>query len=309
MSVQIANVSLSAAVVGTTGSIDLGAIPPPTIGAQMNPKQMLAATLLIFNESACGLTASFPVSGETFTIAAGHWKQVTVPPNETTLKYDVIYVLPNPFVSKLLVDLYLPGEAMDSIGSLGNSPASVGSTYGSSQFRNISVPLAPITLTNRGVTLTAGSDIVLRTDTFPGGAPPGGATPVVYVYCYYLYFSLSTPGGNGNQFADMTFYADLMNGATLVASRLLDQFFVTSINQSVGISIVPHAFAPAYPASNFFAGFGLPLSGVRWRFHVENAGGGVAPISAWWNVGVGVDLANSVGPGTHGNFAPNVGVF
>lgn len=122
MSIQVANQDLSTAVVGTKGTIQLGAIPPPTIGDQMRPHAAQYAVLYIMNESACGLTCTFPVTGETFTVAAGAWKEIAVPANETQLNYQVIYLLTGPIVSRLLADLYLPGEHRDSIGVLGNSP-------------------------------------------------------------------------------------------------------------------------------------------------------------------------------------------
>lgn len=122
MSIQVANKDLSGAVIGTKGAIPLGQIPPLPLQSQMAPKQALAATLMIYNESGCGLTCTFPVSQEVFTVPAGGWKQITVPPNETELDYLVVYVLPNAPVTLLLADLYLPGEALDHIGILGNSP-------------------------------------------------------------------------------------------------------------------------------------------------------------------------------------------
>lgn len=129
MSIQVANIDLSAAVVGTVGAIPLGqSMPPPTIAQQMQPQAMIVAQLVVFNESGCGLTLTFPVSRETLTCPAGGWRQIAVPPNEISLQYQVTYVLPNAPVSQLLVDLYLPGEAPDSIGTLGNSPIGVAGT-------------------------------------------------------------------------------------------------------------------------------------------------------------------------------------
>lgn len=127
MSIQLAPVDLSTAVVGTAGSVALGqAMPPPTIGQQMRPTATVGATLVLFNESGAGLRCTFPSSGESFTVPGGGWRQVAVPPGETQLSYAVQYVLPGANVSLFLVDLYLPGEAPDSIGVLGNSPIGVG---------------------------------------------------------------------------------------------------------------------------------------------------------------------------------------
>jgi hypothetical protein len=124
MSTQIANISLVGAVVGvTTGTIPLGrSIPPPTIAQQMRPQQTAGSTLFVWNESGCGLSCLFPLSGESFTLPAGQWRQLQVPPGEESLLYVVSYILPNAPISLLLADLYLPGEPIDPMGVLGNSP-------------------------------------------------------------------------------------------------------------------------------------------------------------------------------------------
>lgn len=129
MSIQVANINLSAAVVGTAGSIPIGqSTPPPTLAQQMRPTAEAGPTLMVWNESGCGLTCTFPLTRETFTIPAGQWRQLSVPPAETQLLYQVIYVLPNAPVSLLLADLYVPGEQLDGMGALGNSPVNGGAT-------------------------------------------------------------------------------------------------------------------------------------------------------------------------------------
>lgn len=123
MSVQVANISLASAVIGTTGTIPLSQVtPPPTIAQQMRPQAERGPNLFVWNESGCGLTCLFPLTRATFTIPAGGWRQVAVPPGEESLSYVVTYVIPNAPVSSLLADLYQIGEELDTIGVLGNSP-------------------------------------------------------------------------------------------------------------------------------------------------------------------------------------------
>ena len=128
MSVQVANIDLSTAVVGTTGSIQIGqSLPPSTLVQQMNPQIAPRPELQVFNESGCGLTCMWPTTRETFTIPAGQWRRLYLPPGETQLMYVVIYVLPNAPVSRLIADLYYVGELHDYVGVLGNSPVNGGS--------------------------------------------------------------------------------------------------------------------------------------------------------------------------------------
>lgn len=111
MSAQVANIDLSAAVVGTSGSILIGqSLPPATIHQQMNPQAAPRPELLVFNESGCGLTCMWPTSRETFTIPAGQWRRLCIPPGETELFYTVLYVLRNAPVAVLLADLCYVGE-------------------------------------------------------------------------------------------------------------------------------------------------------------------------------------------------------
>lgn len=129
MSIQVASINLSTAIVGTAGTIPLSqATPPPTLQQQMRPLQAEGPNLFVWNESGCGLTCLWPLSRETFTLPAGQWRLLKVPPGEEQLFYQVTYVIPNANVSLLLADLYHPGEPLDPMGVLGNSPVAVGGT-------------------------------------------------------------------------------------------------------------------------------------------------------------------------------------
>lgn len=313
MSIQIANIDLSGAVVGTAGKITIPSMPPTPIAAQMAPQRWSGATLLVYNESGCGLTVTFPISNETITIAAGHWKQLHVPPDEVELDYIVIYVLPNAPVSLLLADLYLATEAVDSVGSLGNSPIGLGTTFAqSNQQRVITLPIAPISLVTRNQAPPApGSDTILRIDGL-GATPPGGSkTPTINMYLYYCCVRLSTPSTNYTLW-DATLFCDIMSTTTVEASIVMHNILVYSSFAAANTPyLAPHDFMPAtatMQSQSFnFGGLPPPLTAVRWRLHTNGIVGG--PPAAWWDIGVGVDIVNTVGPGTHGNFTINTGIF
>lgn len=133
MSIQVAAINLGSAVVGTAGSIQFGqALPPPTLSQQMQHANVTGSNLFVWNESGCGLTCLWPTTGETFTIPAGQWRLLYVPPGETQLHWVVTYIIPNAPVSLLLADLYRAGEPLDPIGVLGNSPLGVTGTVSTS---------------------------------------------------------------------------------------------------------------------------------------------------------------------------------
>lgn len=139
MSFNVAQIDLTAATVGTKGNIPLGqAIPPPTIKQMMRPLQeQEGATLSVLNESGCVLLCTWPAAGKSFSLTAGQWKQLNVPPGEIELDYLVIGLIPNAPVSLLLADLYLPGEQIDDTGVLGNSPIGVSGAVSTSNIQTL----------------------------------------------------------------------------------------------------------------------------------------------------------------------------
>jgi hypothetical protein len=128
MSVQVANVNLNAATVGTVGTLVSFAqlLPPPTLAQQMRPQDHAdkVAHLLIFNETGCLLTIALPESRQTKTLPAGRWLNLPVPPHEVAVTYLVTAVATGVF-SSLLADFYWPGEPVEDLGVLGNSPIGV----------------------------------------------------------------------------------------------------------------------------------------------------------------------------------------
>lgn len=128
MSVQVANINLSAAVAGNAGQVvSLGTLlPPPTIQQQMRPQDNKnLATLLLFNESGCLLQIVLPESRQTKTLPAGRWLELQIPPHETAVNYLVLGVAGGAPFSNLLADYFAPGEPVDPLGVVGNSPVGV----------------------------------------------------------------------------------------------------------------------------------------------------------------------------------------
>lgn len=122
MSQQVAAINLSAAVIGTTGAISWqSAAVPPTIRQQMLPQQTGAA-LLVWNDSGCILRCVYPTTLESFTLTAGAWRELHPPAGEIVINYTVTAIFPNATVSFLLADYFAPGEPVDAVGTLGNSP-------------------------------------------------------------------------------------------------------------------------------------------------------------------------------------------
>lgn len=141
MSVQIASVNTAAFVVGTSGAVSWEhTAPPPTIRQQMRPGTDLSGpTVVVFNESACQFLISLPLTGQTFSLPAGRWVSLRVPPNEISLSYRVTAVASNgnPLFNNLLVDFYSPGEPVDEIGTLGNSPIGATTTNLTTQLTTV----------------------------------------------------------------------------------------------------------------------------------------------------------------------------
>lgn len=116
-------IDLSAAIVGTTGTIDLTPVAPTSNPAYTQQ----SAILQVYNESGCGLRLSFRDTLGGTDLPAGGWKDIAVPLGEGAVNYTVVYVLASSLVSKLLATYYLPNEPVPRSGSVGNSPINGGS--------------------------------------------------------------------------------------------------------------------------------------------------------------------------------------
>lgn len=118
MSIPMSPISLTGATAGQKATIplnNLGIIADPSLIQK-------PGTLYFFNDSGAGLQISLDTSQSGFFLPAGAWKPVSIGPGEASFTYVVVYVLPNPPVSSLLVEYYAPGEAVPPTVTLGNSP-------------------------------------------------------------------------------------------------------------------------------------------------------------------------------------------
>ncbi len=133
MSIPIAQINLSGVLVGATGKIDFANTGISAGGVSANPAHTKGAgTVHIFNESGSGLIIAFQTSGDSFFLPAGGWTDKKVGGGEAGMNYTVIYNLPNPPVTLLLVTYYNPHEPIPYVPTLGNSPIGIGGTIATS---------------------------------------------------------------------------------------------------------------------------------------------------------------------------------
>lgn len=136
MSVQIPQIDLTNAVVGTPGSIPLSNVS--NTGSSFYASSNQYGTLQIFNDSGAGLRLKCQRSSYTTDLPAGGWRNIPIAPGETGVDYKVAYLLPNPPVSLVLPTYYGPGEPVPDIGTLGNSPVGIGGSVQTSSVQTLS---------------------------------------------------------------------------------------------------------------------------------------------------------------------------
>lgn len=277
-----------------------------------------------------------PVGSTTTTLVQGQYHAILDPGDKPTLDIVGNYtqdraLIPNNFVEfngniwihPISIDSNLGmtgGQSRNSISLyayLSGEPAPESSSTprivdASSQQRVVSVPIAPIPLVSIGQTLgtagVPGADINLRTDGFTGGLIKN-AVQVCEMYLYWFKMRLNVPAAGTSAIADVTLWGDLMNGAAVVLSVALHHALMASVQTAAGAFwlLQPDDFTPTEALQNGVSGFALPVTGVRWRLVTNSCSG--TPV-ARWSIGVGVDLQNAFGPGTHGNFTvQDTGVF
>lgn len=123
MSIPLPNTDLSAAIAGSTGSIDLTKVGVGAGGVSANPSMLnKPANMFLFNESGCTLTITFQQSGSGFKLPAGGWTITPLPPGEYLIKWSVDFLLTGAPISLLLCTYYAPGEPTPTNFALGNSP-------------------------------------------------------------------------------------------------------------------------------------------------------------------------------------------
>ncbi len=122
MSIILPAVDLTGVLAGNTGNVSLKAT-----GYTSDPSHFTnPAHIQLFNESGAGLQITALIGQQSVYIPAGAWRQMALSPGESQISYYVVYTLPNPPVSQLLIVYYAPNEIPDSLGSLGNSPIGIG---------------------------------------------------------------------------------------------------------------------------------------------------------------------------------------
>jgi hypothetical protein len=133
MSIPLPQVNLAGATVGQTGTVSFANVGISAGGVSANPSVIPnAGTLHIYNESGSGLLFQFQTSGDGFILPAGAWIDKVVKAGEAGLNYTVLYNLPNPPVTLLLITYYGPNEPIPTTPSLGNSPIGIGGTIATS---------------------------------------------------------------------------------------------------------------------------------------------------------------------------------
>lgn len=124
MSLPFPPVDLSSYPVGATGKILLAnAGITSALGQVKTP-----AHLHIYNESGSGLQLTFSIGSSSYFLPAGGWQTYVVSPGESSLSFTVIYTLPAPPVTLLLLTYYGPNEPLPDIPQIGNSPIGIGGT-------------------------------------------------------------------------------------------------------------------------------------------------------------------------------------
>lgn len=130
MSIQVADIDLSTAAAGATGTVTWAGqvMPQATTPWQATAGEIRPlAHLRLWNESGCGLKIQTN-TGRQDVVPAGAWPVYELIPGETNLTYTVSYVLPGAPVAQLFAILYQPGEAVPPTPVLGNSPIGIGGT-------------------------------------------------------------------------------------------------------------------------------------------------------------------------------------
>lgn len=195
MSFPLTTVDLSAAVVGTSGTVSWTSIASQNAYAA----QGTTPHVQLYNESGCGLQLAFSTGEQPF-LPAGGWLSMAINPSCTSFTYTVLYVMGGPLVTSLIGVWYPPDEPVPATPILGNSP--IGGTVGSinaqflqgigqslqlTEFDNGSTPaLLPTATANEGLYLGVrnASAVPVMVMNLQFGTPPsvGIAALVDIVY-------------------------------------------------------------------------------------------------------------------------------
>lgn len=147
MSIPLPTVNLAGVNVGQVGFVSFANIGIGAGGVSSNPSVTKnAGTVLIFNESGSGLLINFKTSQSGFYLPAGAWQPVPLLAGEQGFTWTILYNLPSPPVTLLLVSYYYPNEPIPPQPTLGNSPIGIGGTVQTaSPLTFLSVPFQFVT--------------------------------------------------------------------------------------------------------------------------------------------------------------------
>lgn len=255
MSIALPIIDLSTAIVGTTGIVDLGA---NGIG-QAQPFQNQPGHLRMFNESGSGLQFTSNEGTINEVVPAGAWHIFTVSPNVSTFTWTVIYQLPNPPVTKLILIYYNAVEQMPDTPILGNSPIGIGGTVSTSttSIVNTGNP-APTAIAQAAPSGDAGTAVLINNDgtvTFGDAAHPGLLTLLGGIKSNFAPITV-----NGSTSGFVNIYQPFIGNFKLL---MLDfQLFVNNV------SVVTQAINTAFTGHSI----GLSTTGPQVTFNLTSSG-------------------------------------
>lgn len=123
MSILLPQIDLTTAVVGTKFTIDLTQVGYTSDLSNYQNK----AHLRLLNDTCMGLAVTLRGIGKALYVSAGQWPTITLEPGTTLVDFICTYqILPVPSVCILSPYYYGPGEELDDLGVLGNTPQNIG---------------------------------------------------------------------------------------------------------------------------------------------------------------------------------------
>lgn len=209
MSIPLKNINLSSAVVGQTFVIDLTPIGQSAGAVSSDPSTLkYKAHLGIHNESGCSIQLSFDVGSSGKNIPAGAWRPISLEPGTSKVLLNVQSIMPNAPISIFFSEYYFPGEPVDDMGKLGNSPIGVTGSVTTTVSALQTIPAVQFTPNND--TLAAGGRNSYQVSfPFAGGIPAGTTFVLINLTAFSAingsYFSVGPKGftPNGNNFPQM----------------------------------------------------------------------------------------------------------
>lgn len=209
MSIPLSNIDLSSAIVGQKFTIDLTNIGQSAGGVSANPSTIKnKAHLIVNNESGCVLLMTFDTGANGVNVTAGAWRPIAIEPGTNKIYLTVQVIMPNAPISLFLSEYYFPGEPLNDVGILGNSPIGVTGKVTTTVSALQTVPAVMFTPAND--TLAAGGRNSYQVSfPFAGGIPAGTTFVLINLTALSAingsYFSVGPKGftPNGNNFPQM----------------------------------------------------------------------------------------------------------